>query len=355
MFQFRWKASFVAASILLLILGGCSQDIEVSAEEIIHNVIESEKEVDTYYGKSEIVFYEGEELIGETMMEEFVSGTDRKIVTQEGEEEVEVLNNGEKMVMYNKGNETAQEMDTSAITDYPLTPKESFQQILDVAEDSHDYEVVGDEEMLGRDTFHVSLEAEEANSLMGDMELWVDKETWFVVKMISETGDSKIESIYTELDFSPDFTEDTFTLDIPNDIEITNMEDNVSNELVSVEEAKDELGQDFYMFSEEDFNLKEIELYDIGGELQRKELNLTYISDDNKSMFSLSIFESPEAMKIEESDVEIRGNIAEYEGSINAYFWDEDGLRYSLMIENPDIEEEVVELTEEMVLSSEQQ
>ncbi|GIO21473.1 hypothetical protein [Oceanobacillus sp. J11TS1] len=356
MFQFRWKASFMAISIFILILGGCSQNMEVSAEEIIHNAIESEKEVSEYYGKSEMKMFDGEEMIEESIMEEFVSGNDRKIVTygqsQGTEEEIELLNNGEKMVMYNKSNKTAQEMDTTAFADYQFTPKEFFQRMLAGMRDSHDYEVIGEEEMLDRDTFHIKLEAKEADSLMGDMELWVDKETWMVLKTISETGDSKMESTYTELDLSPDFAEDTFTLDIPDDVEITNMEDIGSTESISAEEAEEELGKAFYMFPEEAYTLNDIEINNVET-VDRKELNLTYISNDDIPMFFLSIFEAPEDMEIEASNVQIRGNVTQYEESINAYYWDEDGLRYVLMITNPDIEEEILELTEDMMLSSE--
>lgn len=352
MYSFRWKTSMMAASILFLILGGCSQDMEVSAEEIIHNALESEKQVDAYYGKSEMTHYEGEELIEESVMEEYHSGSEIKFITH-GEEEIEIMNNEEKSVIYNKSDGTAQEVDTPTTLDYQLTPKEMFQNMLSAMEDSHDYEIIGDEEISGRDAFRMKLEAKEANSLLGDMEIWVDKETWMIVKVISDAGDSKMEFIYTELDFSPDFTEDTFTLDIPDDVEITKIDGFTSTEVTSVEEAEEELGQAFYMFPEDEYHVGEMELYDLGGEFQRKEFDLTYISENDRPVFSLSIFEAPEGMEIEESDVDIRGNAAAYEESITNYYWDENGLRYSLMIQDLAIEEEILELTEDMVLSSE--
>ena len=42
----RWKISCVVASMIMLVLGGCSQGMKLSAEEIIHNAIESEEEVE---------------------------------------------------------------------------------------------------------------------------------------------------------------------------------------------------------------------------------------------------------------------------------------------------------------------
>ncbi|MFD1386435.1 hypothetical protein ACFQ4Z_06430 [Oceanobacillus oncorhynchi subsp. oncorhynchi] len=74
MSKFRWKESLIAASILFLVLGGCSQNVEVSAEEIIHNVVETEvEEIDEFYGKSEMTVYEGEDIIEESVMEEYAS------------------------------------------------------------------------------------------------------------------------------------------------------------------------------------------------------------------------------------------------------------------------------------------
>ncbi|QGS68244.1 hypothetical protein CV093_05335 [Oceanobacillus sp. 143] len=72
-------------------------------------------------------------------------------------------------------------------------------------------------------------------------------------------------------------------------------------------------------------------------------------------MFFLSIFPTPaeEDMEIKPGEMKVRDNNAEYEEQINSIMWDEDGLRYSIIITNPDITiEEVIELTEKMVLSS---
>ena len=91
------------------------------------------------------------------------------------------------------------------------------------------------------------------------------------------------------------------------------------------------------------------------GELNRYEVDMTFSSEEGAPLFMLSVFPTPEDMPISESDVEVRGNDAEYEEMMDAYLWDEDGLRYNLMVVNPDIkQEEILEITENMVLSSEE-
>ncbi|MFC4025260.1 outer membrane lipoprotein carrier protein LolA [Oceanobacillus longus] len=352
-----WRVVLILLSVITLLLGGCSQNTEASAEEIIHNAIESEKDVNTYQGKAEMKMYEGEEMTQHTILEEYVEGEKRKIVTNDPllEEEVEVLNDGTTMYMYDKTNNQASEMDMTELGDFAsLSPKDQFKGMMEMMKDSHTYEVVGDEKVLDYDTYHIQVKAKEADNLLGDMELWVDQKTWFVVKLVSETGDTRTEFAYTELDFSPEFADETFTLDIPDDVEIANLEESFAPDAVTLEEAEEALGQPFLVFPEEEFILSSMQMYDFSAGLDRHELELMYSSKEDIPMFSLSIFPTPDDMPVEADDLEIRGNAAEYEEMINSIHWDEDGLRYMILITNPDVEqEEVVKSTENMISSSE--
>lgn len=355
MMKVSWRKYLIIASVFTLLLGGCSQGMNVSAEEIIHNAIESEKEVIDYTGVSEMKLFEGEELLDHVIIEEFVAGEKRKVVTTNEllQQENVALNDGEKMLMYDEASGQAHEMDLTGLGDLAGTgPKDQFKSMMEMMNDSHTYELVGEEKVMDFDTYHIRLKADEEDSLLGDMELWVDQKTWFIVKFTSETGDTRSELTYTELDFSPEFAEDTFTINIPEDVEIKDMKEEFAPDTVTLEAATEALGQEFLVFSKEDVELTNIVMYEPVGELNRYELDLTYNTKDGIPLFSLSIFPAPEDMPIEASDIEIRGNAAEYEEMIHAYLWDEDGLRYSLLITNPDVDqEEVLGMTERMVLS----
>lgn len=355
--KITWKKCLILFSVMTLILGGCSQNMEVSAEEIIQNAIELEKDVNTYQGISEMKMFEGEELSEHIILEEYVEGKKRKVVTRDQllDQESVALNDGETMLMYDKANNQATEMDMTELADFAnISPKEQFKNIIEIMNDTHSYEVVGEEKVLDYDTYHIQMKANETDNLFGDMELWVDQKTWFIVKVVSEVGDARTEFAYTELDFSPKFAEDTFTLDIPDDVEIANLEESFAPDTVTLEEAEEALGQAFLVFPEDEFLLSSMQMYNFSSELDRYELELMYSSKEGIPLFSLSVFPTPDDMVVEEADLEIRGNAAEYEELINSILWDEDGLRYSIIIANPDVEqEEVVKWTENMSLSSE--
>src|SRR5699024_4899634 len=141
-------------------------------EEILHNAIESEKEVTDYKGISEMKTMDGDELIEHITMEEYVEGDQRKIITTDLllEEETVAFNDGEKMQMYNQASGEAFEMDLTELGDMAgLSPKEQFKSMMDMVGDSHQYEMIGEEKVLDYDTYHIQLTANDSDHLLGDM------------------------------------------------------------------------------------------------------------------------------------------------------------------------------------------
>ncbi|AXI08340.1 hypothetical protein CUC15_05075 [Oceanobacillus zhaokaii] len=332
--------------------------MSASAEEVIQNVIESDKNMDAYYGEMDMKMFEGEDLIDHVKIQEYVSKEGkRKVLTDDQlkEYETESLNDGEKVIFFDRGTEEAFEMDVSEIGMLAtLNPKEQFKMMIESMEETHDYEIVGEEKTLGFNTYHVQVNAKQDDGLLGDMELWVDQKTWFVIKMSSETGNSRTDFEYTKLDLSPEFEENVFSLDIPDHIDIESIDENLAPDTVTIDDAENALGKPFLVFPEE-IRLNNMQMYDFSEELDRYELEMEYTTREEVPMFFLSIFPTPaeEDMEIKPGEMKVRDNNAEYEEQINSIMWDEDGLRYSIIITNPDITiEEVIELTEKMVLSS---
>ncbi|WHY79451.1 hypothetical protein QNH20_10050 [Neobacillus sp. WH10] len=78
-------------------------------------------------------------------------------------------------------------------------------------------------------------------------------------------------------------------------------------------------------------------------------------STNKQNTFSLSIFPIPKekGMEIDGEDSKIRGQYAGYMEEIRAVTWDENGMRYTIMMEQPDLTlEKMRQLTESMHLSS---
>lgn len=331
--------------------------MNISAEEIMGKAVEVGSGRDKYYTLSESKVYKGKELIEHSTLEEYVSYGKRKIVTTDrilGEDaNSEAWNDGEKIIIYDKHNQRAFKMDTAENENIQsLDSKEKINNVMGIMNGSHELTIIGEEKILDFDTVHIDAKAKTSDHLFGDTVLWVDKKTGFIIKTISNNGSIQTEMQYKEINFSPEFPEDAFTLNIPEDVEIQNLEA-YAPDIVTLEEAEEILEQSFYLFSEKEFNLKDVEIHRIEGEITRDELNLTYYSKEDAPMFYLTIFHSPEGMKIEKADLKIRGKQAKYEKIVNSITWDEGGLRYAIIMISPDIKTEImIKKAESMVLSS---
>ena len=82
------------------------------------------------------------------------------------------------------------------------------------------------------------------------------------------------------------------------------------------------------------------------------EISLKYLRNGEPE-FSLSVMKPIVALDSEEDEIEVRGNIGSKMDL--DYFkvlqWDENGLRYNIIFENPELTfEEVLQLTEQMEL-----
>lgn len=353
----KWLKALCVGLSMTILIAGCSKGNAVSAEEIISNVLEADKKVQAYYGESTFVVYENGEKIEEAKMEEYVNEQGQiKVITHDETNgtTVQALNDGKDLIIYEDGDAEAQRIDISD-ADLPtnMSQKQQLMQLLEMMNESHDYETIGEEKILGIDTHHVKLTEKEENSLFGNIEVWIDQKTWFVVKHVSESGDMKIESEYVKLDFSPKFTEDTFQLDLPEGVTVKQVDEGIESETVTIEEATERLGQPFLILQEEELSITNVEIDELEGTWERTEVNVNY-EKDGLPFLSISIFETPEDAELEHVTEKVRGHDAEFMKEIDALLWDEDGLRYVAMIVNPDIElDEVKQLLENMTLSEE--
>jgi len=343
----------------LTLLAGCSGEMAASSsEEIISNVLDSEKKFEPYYAKAVMKHYEGKELMGEIDIEEF-AGTNgkRKIITNDKLKDNAAgyaVNDGEKILSYEEGSDVAYQMDISK-EELPstMTQKEQLTMLLEGIKETHDVEMAGEEKILGFDTYHLKVKAKSKDAILGDMEYWVDQKTWFVLKSITTTGDIRSEMEYTEIQFSPDFTDDTFTLELPENVAMKNMEDEFQSQTGTVEEAVKAFGKSFLLLAEKDAEIEHIEWYELKGEINRTEVTVYYKKDGIPSLM-LSVFPTPEepGMEIKESEVKVRGQNTEIMKEINSISWDENGIRYSIIIQHPDLTvEEAIALTENMIMS----
>lgn len=357
----KWKQMFwgISAAVCLFV-SGC-QDTGLgqsgnSPEDVVSKVLESQKKAGSYYAEGKMRIYNNNAITEDSSTKEWYDSSSgkRRIEFKSNNQEVMSINEGNQVITYDKTNNNAFSM---KITDEmglaSMSQRDQLMNLLKSIQSTHKYQFVGNERVLGMDSYHVKVNANKPDTLFGDMDLWVDPKTWFILKSNVSTGDIRTESEYTKLDFSPKWTEDTFTLNIPKDVEIKPIEDMNPAKEVSIEDAGHALGQKFLVFNDEHFKLTKLDLVELKGIISRSDVEAHFSKDDVPSL-TLSIFKTPEgADQNLGTETQVRQSKGWYMSDIHLLTWDEGGLRYSLIIENPDVSlEEVLKIAQNMQLSS---
>ncbi|MDV6377053.1 outer membrane lipoprotein carrier protein LolA [Sporosarcina sp. GW1-11] len=354
----KWMSG-AAVIVLSLGLAACStEDNQYSPEQVINNAMKETEEPLSYYGEATMNVEEEELHFKEWRTKEGKFKMDMDGAT--AEERTVTVNDGQKITLYQESlNQALISEDGEMLAAMAPSPKEQAKQLLKVIGDTHTISIDEEEKIAGRTAYHLVAKADEKDTLIGDQELWVDKENWFVLKSISTSGDDKIAIEYTKIEFGKEFPDDTFTIELPEGVEIQNMDEMNQSTEVSIEEAAQHVGQPVLYFKEEDGRkIESIEMDDLTGALDRVEININYVKDD-APLFSLSLFKTPADLDSSDSKmpgekaVEIRGvegTTVEMEG-FRALFWKEDGLSYSILLNDPEVTfEEVIEWANTMEL-----
>lgn len=354
------KAIFTSSLIAIGILSGCSGVTGVSTDEIITKVLAADQDEKAYYAKGELKIYEDDKLEESYTTEEYHSEDGKAKITMKdtktGEEDVTV-NDGKSIISFDKKQNKAMVMDDVSSLDLPnQSQKEQVISFLETLKDSHKYKLIGKEKVNGFETHHIKLEPKEKDSIFGEIEIWIDQKTWFPVKSINIVGSSRTEFAYTEVDTSTKISDDTFTLSLPDNVEIVHLKDEMNQSNGTIEEAVEKLGRPFLVLNEENLTMDNVTIDELKGEINRTEITITYNNGDGIPLIYLSVFPTPEEKELAISDtgLKIRGQNAEFMKEINSYTWDENGLRYTLIVEGPDSlsQEDIMKMTERMVSSS---
>lgn len=351
---------FISAILLTVLLSGCKGEMAVSSEEIVSNVLSAKENNLSYYGEGVMKLTANDDVTENFGFKEYVAEDGkRKMITTDltNNHESYALNDGNQIISYETGSEKAFSIDLSGeeLPAFSASPKEQLMTMFGAIKETHDYEIIGEEKLLDLDVYHLKATPYKDGSFLGEIDIWVDQKTWFMVKFISVVGDAKSEVEYSLLDFSPNFEENTFSLDIPEDVTITPIDSDLGPTYGTVEDAQTALEEPFLVFAGDENTIENVEITNSQGEINRTEITVFYMSQDIPSVL-VSVFKTPKesGLEIQPGTWKVRGKDAEFDEFINALTWDEGGLRYTAIIQNPDLAvEEVIKMTENMVLSNE--
>lgn len=337
------KMIYSAALILTLSLAACSTTEDYSPQEILNQAMQETSELSSYYGEYKITMEDGTEMISKQWEK---NGKNRvEVVDSTGEESL-AINDGKTLTSYTKSTNTATiyEMDGEGLTQ--LSIKDQALRILEVIKDSHTVTIGDDEKIAGHDTYHLIAKAKKSGSLFGDMEIWVDKKTWMTLKSVSKSGDVAMTSEFTKFEPNAKIEDTVFVADLPEDA-IINIEEAELPKQITMEQAIEKLGTFLTVPEATGYKLVGIEDMDMA---KTGEIALTYTNED-ELQFSLSIFKPLEPLDTEEEMIEVRG----VQGSLmdldffKLIQWDEQGLRYNVMLDDPDLTiEQILPIIEQM-------
>lgn len=358
----KMKRLLVLLTLVMFTLYGCSSSLnEYSPDQVIQNALNEKNEGEAYYAESTWTTKEQGKVTETMTMKEWSSKDGKKRVETIGKDESEngiTVNDGARLITYMPGDKKAFIFESEELASLnQQSPKEQAEQMLKLIKDTHEIEVIGEEKIADRNTFHLKATVKEDQSLIGNQEIWIDKENWFVLKTKSDTDEVTVKWMYTKIEFNPQMPDDLFTIDLPDDVEIESLESMLDTREVTFEEAKDQLRTSFlYIPDTKDLKIAYVGLLDLGSEMERKEVTLEY-EKEGLPYLSISIFETLAETEdgqleaiIGEKMIHVRGQEGMWSEKLRTLYWQEEGLTYSIIVLDPNLSiEKLQKLLERMV------
>ncbi|MFJ7736222.1 outer membrane lipoprotein carrier protein LolA [Lysinibacillus sp. NPDC097287] len=357
----KWKKSLRAVGLVTALSIGliaCNTESSYSPQEVVAQALQETKEISSYYAEYTL---DMGEIGGKAEVKEWVKDGKRRIeMTTENEEHNITVYDGLQMISLDvvKNHVLKMELPEEQLDGLNnQSPKEQAEMMLNMVKDTHSISITGEEKIGGRDTYHIVAKAKKEDTLFGDLDVWIDKKTWQMLKITTINFGNKMTTEYTKMDTETKIEDTQFTLDIPEDatVEEVNLEDNLP-EKVSLDVLKEKLGQ-FLMVPEAD-GLQVIKIEDMRVE-ERPEFAITYVKDDLPA-FSVSVFkiignytEFGVDSAVREKEIEVRGQKGTLmeQGDFRLISWQENGYQYSIIAENPDLTvEDILAFTEKMTI-----
>jgi len=233
--------------------------------------------------------------------------------------------------------------------------KDSAQVLLNFVKDSHDISIAGEEKIAGREAYHITAKAQKKNTLLGDIEVWIDKKTWLTLKTITTNAGNVTQQEYTKLEVNKKIDDAMFAFDIPKGATIEQIDTLNQTAPTTLDEVKKQLGN-FLMVPEEN-GLTLSTILDMKVE-ERPEFSFEYEKDEQPA-FSVSVFKVVSNYQTlggnlaTEEDIQVRGKKGTYMdlGELFVISWYENGYEYSIITDNPELtKEEILANAEAMTI-----
>ncbi|MFJ5763763.1 outer membrane lipoprotein carrier protein LolA [Lysinibacillus sp. NPDC093210] len=341
-------------ALLTMSLVGCNSEASYSPQEIIDQALQETKELESYYGEYTMDIDEA----GVATVKEWMKDGKRRIEMTVEDDHVIAVNDGKQITTFNKKENKASIMtfENGELEELMgKSAKDSAQVLLNIVKDSHDISIAGEEKIAGRDAYHITAKAKKKNTLLGDIEVWIDKKTWLTLKTITTNAGNVTQQEYTKLEVNKKIDDALFAFEIPKGATVEQIDTLDQTAPTTLDEVKKQLG-DFLLLPEEN-GLTLSTILDMKVE-ERPEFSFEYEKDEQPA-FSVSVFkvvsnyETFGGNLANEEDIQVRGEKGTYMdlGELFVISWSENGYEYSIITENPELtKEEILAYAEEMTI-----
>lgn len=360
---------FLGAVFAVSLFAGCSVKKDtIIPEELITNVMKASEKPKSYYGESKLDSYENGQLKGSIIMKEWVSNSEGKVkkrveVQDKESGKVVTTKDNDKLLTYIEKDKKAltMKLDNETINTSNMSYKDQLINQLGNIVKTHQLTFKGEEDIRGFKTYHLSAVPKEKNSIIGNQDYWIDKEHWFLIKASIENGNTKSISEYTKLDFSPKLEDSLFVQKLPADVKIEDMEEAAKNneKVIDLKEAVKIAGKPIlYLKENQNYKLKNVTYLDAKA-ISHKEINQTYEKDGVAEFILTTIIndnkdnDTKEDKLPGEKETIIRGVKGTVMEQIKCISWTENGLRYNVLLQDPNLKlEDGKKIVESLVLTN---
>lgn len=353
----NWKKSCRAAGLIAAMtfsLVGCNTEASYSPQEIIEQALQESREPLTYYGEYTL---DMGELGGKAQVKEWVKNSNRRIeIKGDNDEHVITVKTDSELISYDVTQHTAYKMAyPQGELDGLQSPREEVQLVFNLVKDTHDIKISGEEKVAGRDTYKIVAKAKKTDSLFGDIEAWIDKKTWLTLKMKSDNAGNQMITEYSKINVGEKIDDQQFMLDLPKDVTIQEISGEDTSELISLDEAKQQLEKFLMVPQTNGLTIDKISM--VKGLEDRLEYSFD-IGLDGELAFFVTIFKADDSIAelgpiLNEKEIDIRGQKGTVmdDKNFRSIAWQENGYQYSMVGENPELTiEDLVSYAKQMEL-----
>ncbi|WP_456478345.1 outer membrane lipoprotein-sorting protein [Geoglobus ahangari] len=221
-------STILVLATIVIALSGCAN---LSADEIAKKMQEKYESIEDFRSVVSITFYHNS--TANTLEYEYVYKKPNKVKMVSLNEDVTFVSNGEKMWSYDRKSNRVFVFEVGEYT--PKAP--DYGTIVEEMLENYNVELVGSERVSGRDCYVIRLTPKN-DSMGGEMEMWVDMEYWFPLKIVQEMPAGKMITEYRNVRFNIGIDDSEFEFEIPEGAEVVTEKDLGIERPESIEEAQ---------------------------------------------------------------------------------------------------------------------